>query len=267
MARPGTPPSLVVGVTNARLGADKRGIAVELAQRLACTSLAPVCLVGADPTDRDVERRTPGLVESAGEYTNSQITQGPHALDITLMPELRVCTVSVSDRTVLSRVLPDLRDRFHCIVVDAPSRVGYGVGIAHGLLHDLDGLLIATGARAGEIAVTRHYLAALEQNPIARSVDVRVALSGEAEESGLSAQQLEERLVLLPVIGWVPHLWGRTATEPARLDEAFPPIVGWVRKLHDELTAASTAESSAPARDDAARKALQAARAAAVYRN
>ena len=83
MARSRASACVRVGVTNARLGADKRGIAVELAQRLARTSNAPVCLVGADPTDRDVERRTPHLIETAGDYAHSQLTRGPHALDIT----------------------------------------------------------------------------------------------------------------------------------------------------------------------------------------
>lgn len=266
MTRLRAPSCLAVGVTNARMGADKRGVAVGLAQRLASTSAAPVCLVGADPTDRDVERRTPHLIETAGDYTQSQITQGPHGLNITFMPELRVCTVSVSDKSVLSKVLPDLRERFRYVVVDAPSRVGYGVGIAHMLIHHLDAMLIASGPSAGELAVTRSYLAALEQLATASRVDVRVLLSGRPHEGGLSSHQLEQRMVALPVIGWVPHLWGRTTghAEPDQLEEAFRPIVGWVTERYDAMTADDEAASAAPESGDA-RKALHSTRAADAY--
>jgi hypothetical protein len=267
MVRSRAPACIRVGVTNARLGADKRGIAVELAQRLARTSNAPVCLVGADPTDRDVERRTPNLIDAAGDYARSQITRGPHALDITFMPELGLCAVSVSDRTVFTDVLADLHERFRYIVIDAPSRVGYGVGIAHGLLHHLDAMLIASGPSAGDIAVTRCYLAALEQHGSSRRVDVRAVLSGRPDESELSAAQLEQRMLALPTIGWVPHLWGRIPAnpDPGELDEAFRPIVSWVVEHYERMTAEANDAVANPTRPDR-RDALQSARAADAYR-
>jgi hypothetical protein len=267
MARSRASACVRVGVTNARLGADKRGIAVELAQRVARASNAPVCLVGADPTDRDVERRMPHLIETAGDYAHSQITRGPHALDITFMPELRVCAVSVSDRSVLADVLPDLRERFRYIVIDAPSRVGYGVGIAHRLLEHLDAMLVASGPSAGDLAVTRGYLAALEQHGHAGRVDIRVLFSGRPAESELSPEQLEQRMIALPTIGRIPHLWGRThgRPEPEELDEAFSPMVAWIVDQYDRMTAEPDDAVDVPTRDDA-RTALQSARAAAAYR-
>lgn len=267
MARSRAPACVSVGITNARLGADKRGIAVELAQRLAATSKAPVCLVGADPTDRDVERRTPMLIEAAGDYAHSQITKGPHALDITFMRELGVCAVSVSDRSVLIDVLPQLREEFGYVVIDAPSRVGYGVGIAHVLLHHLDAMLIASGPSAGELAVTRSYLAALEQHGSAGRVDVRVLLSGRPDESGLSSEQLEQRTATLPVIGWIPPLWGRVtaSTQLDELDDAFRLIVDWTVDRYERMKAEAAALSAEPARPDA-KAAAQTARASAAYR-
>ena len=221
---------MTVGITNTRLGADKRGIAVELAQRLAIAAASQVCLIGADPTDRDVERRTPQLAAAAGDYSRAQLTRGPHALDIRYMPHHRLCTISMSDRTVLHKVLPDLRHRFRYIIIDGPSRVGSGIGIAHVLLNYLDALIVTTGASAGELAVTRGYIATLDRLASARHVDVRVVISGHPHDSGLSPEQLERRSETLPTIGWLPHLWGRKAgpTEAAHLHNAFHPIVEWI---------------------------------------
>ncbi|HET9727825.1 MAG TPA: hypothetical protein VFR41_00315, partial [Acidimicrobiia bacterium] len=68
---------VTVGITNTGMNAAKRGIAVELALRLAAHD-APTCLVAADPTDRDVQRRMPALIAKAGEYTRRQVENGPH---------------------------------------------------------------------------------------------------------------------------------------------------------------------------------------------
>ena len=66
-----------------------------------------------------------------------------------------MCVVSVSDRESVELVLPALQQRFDHIVIDAPSRTGFGVGIADVLLGWLDALVIATGLGAGELAETR----------------------------------------------------------------------------------------------------------------
>ena len=80
---------MVAGITNARLATAKRGIAVEIATRLAATADTPVCLIGADPTDRDVERHLPQLTDAWGKPTQMQISRGPHHLEIATFSQSR----------------------------------------------------------------------------------------------------------------------------------------------------------------------------------
>ena len=247
-----------VGITNARLGADKRGIAVELAQRLARTSNAPVCLVGADPTDRDVERRRSALV-SGGPSERMQIVRGPHFLDVTYVPQRRLYVVSLSDRTAVESVLPELRAMFEYVIIDAPSRVGNGVGISRVLLPHLDSLLIASGLTAPELALTRGYLEVVEAMAYASHLDVGVVLVGHPDDSGLAPDQLERRTRMLPIVGHVPRLWGRVTRAPAfgdqELDVAFEPMSNWIRARRPSRTAedpVQTPHSPQPVRSRAA---------------
>jgi len=219
-----------VGITNSGLNADKRGVAVELARRVQTAVGAPVCLVGADPTDRDVERHLPHLEATDGDYTRTELSRGTHTLRISFLRRHQLCAITMSDRTVVHEVLPDLRDRFRYIVIDGPSRVGNGVGIAHVLLQHLDFLIVTTGSSAGELARARAYVDLLARTAAASHVVVRAVISGHRNESGLSEPQLEQRIGTLPTIGWLPRLWGRTAGHRAteELDGAFRPLVDWI---------------------------------------
>jgi hypothetical protein len=225
-----TPLGVSVGITNTRLNAAKRGIAVELALRLVAAANTPVCLVGADPTDRDVERRMPELLDGY-EHTLRQISDGTRSLEATFVPARRLCIVSIPDRAGVEAVLPELRSTFRCVVIDAPSRVGSGVGIARVLLEHLNVLFVASGLKAGELIDARNYVDQFAAIPRARHVAVGVLTSGHPDDSGMSRTQLERRLGVLPVIERIPRLWGRTndrSPTDEDLDDAFRPVVDWI---------------------------------------
>ena len=252
LVRPGVtssraPLGLSVGITNTRLSAEKRGIAVELALRLAATANTQVCLVGADPTDRDVQRRLPQLVARSGRYTRTVVREGAHALEVAFLPDQRLCVVALSDRAGVESVLPELQGIFEYVIVDAPSRVGSGgVGISRALVPLLDALVVASGLSAGELALTRGYIHALEAMAGARHVDVRVVGSGETDDGGLALDQLERRLRALPMISRIPQLWGRaphgSTVDHDDLDAAFRPIVDWIVETRRARTGADSSD-------------------------
>ena len=223
---------MVAGITNARLATAKRGIAVEIATRLAVTANTPVCLIGADPTDRDVERHLPHLIDLWGKPAQMQITRGLHRLEVATFERSQVCVVSVSDRESVELVMPTLQERFRFLIVDAPSRTGFGVGIANVLLDWVDALVIATGLGAGELAETRRYAERLDALPSGRRVDVRVLPIGDPETSELAHGQIEWRLAPMPTIGHVPRLGGgvakRAKVNDEQLEIAFRPIIRWI---------------------------------------
>jgi hypothetical protein len=161
-----------------------------------------------------------------------ELTRGTHHLEVANFPSARVCVISVSDRESVEMVFPILQQRFPFLVVDAPSRTGFGVGIAGVLLARLDALLIGTGLTAGELAETRRYVERLEGLPAAQTVDRRVLPIGDAGESGLALDQLELRLALMPVIGPVPRLGGGVAPQNTitadDLAAAFRPVISWI---------------------------------------
>jgi hypothetical protein len=211
------------------MSATKRGIAAELAPRLARAADTHVCLVGADPTDRDLERRMPELLQNAGEYTRASLKEGVHSLDAAFLPEQRLCLVNLSDRATVDAVLPRLREMFEFVVIDAPSRVGGGVGIARVLPLHLDMLVIASALDAGDLALTRLYVEQLRQMPNARGVEVHVVTNGNPFTSGLSPEQLDRRLRPLPVIARVvraldPRLDASTQRQ-LELDAIFQPLI------------------------------------------
>ena len=95
---------------------------------------------------------------------------------------------------------------FRFVVIDAPSRVGCaGIGIARGLLHHLDVLLIASGVRVDELTDARLYVEELAHMPAAAPVEVRVLAIGALEPGGLDDDQLRSRLAALPMVARLPH--------------------------------------------------------------
>ena len=220
-----------IAITNACMSASKRGIAVELALRLALAADTPVCLVGADPTDRDVERRVAQLVGDDSEHAHMQLVDGTRSLEAFAVPARGLCIVSIPDRVGVEAVLPELQSSFRYVIIDAPSRVGGAIGIARVLIERLNILLVATNLPAGDLADARIYVEQLKAIPRAAHIDVRVLTSGHPHESGLSRLQLERRLATLPVIARIPRLWGRTIDHPPPdddLDLAFRPVIAWI---------------------------------------
>lgn len=220
--------SVTVGITNTRLNAAKRGIAVELATRLGRATGAAVCLVGADSGDHDVERRLTQLSASDPRPRRLALTRGARSLAVTSLDTRRLCVVTVTDRLALAAALPRLQEEFGHVVIDAPSRVGDGVGIARVLMRSLDRLLVASGFRVDELTETRRYVEWLGEQPAAQHVAVAVVLSGDRSGSHLGREQLASRLAALPVAGCVPRLWGGAEPSAAELDTAFAPLLEWV---------------------------------------
>jgi hypothetical protein len=210
------------------MSAVKRGVAVELAVRLARAEETVVCVVGADPTDRDVERQTARLIGRTADWSKTALRRGPHQLEVTMFPEQRVCLATVSGPAVAASVLPAVRSMFRFVVVDGPSGVGGGVGIARMLLAHVDALAVVTGQQAGELATSRAFVEALQAKPAARHVDVRVVAAGDPLTTGLSQEQLERKLAAMPVVARLPRL-DRDQGDDA-LDDAFAPLVAWVRE-------------------------------------
>lgn len=220
--------SVTVAVTNTRLSGTKRGLAFELALQVARASVRPVCLLGADPTDRDVERRLVAL--PATDVQDPWVARDGEAR-VAHVPAGGLYVVTANDRGRLRALLPALQESFSFVVVDAPSRVGSGVGIARALVPEIDLLLVAVGATAGEIAEARAYLRAIKPVLAAHDVDARAVVSGTWTGSGLGPDQIARRLDTIPVVAQVPRLWGRAATSHtsrAALALAFGPIVDLV---------------------------------------
>jgi hypothetical protein len=231
---------LGVGVTNPRLTTSKRGIAVEVAARLAAITETPVCLIGADPTDRDVDRHLAQLDAAWGKPSRIQVTRGPHLVEVATFAHSQVCVVSVSDRESVELVFPTLQERFRFLIVDAPSRAGMGVGIAGVLLDWLDALVVATAPDAGELAETRHYVEQLAARPVAQHVDVRVVAIGEPADRAFARRQVDVRLAFLPIIARIPRLGGGVASQnriaDPEFDDAFRPILRWILDLEARST-------------------------------
>jgi hypothetical protein len=223
------------------MSASKRGLAAELAERLAAAARVPVCLVGADPTDRDVERRMPQFLVRGGDYRRSQLDIGVHRVEVTSLPSLNLFLVTLSDRTMADSVLPRLSELFEFVIIDAPSRVGSGVGIARVLFRFLDALVISSELRADDLAMTRVYLEQIAQMPSARHAAVRVVTSGDPNKSGLAPEQLERRLLPLPVVANIPSISAvrrdDTCDVEDRVAVAFEPLVTAILELRSALEA------------------------------
>jgi hypothetical protein len=122
------------------------------------------------------------------------------------VPTFGLYVVCFHDRQSVDTVLPELRAMFRFVVIDAPSRVGCGgIGIARGLLHHLDVLLIASGVRVDELTDARLYVEELRTMPAAAPVDIGLLAIGELEPGGLDEEQLRRRLTALPTVARVPR--------------------------------------------------------------
>jgi hypothetical protein len=216
---------VTVGITNTRLSASKRGVALALAQLIAAQARCGVCLIAADPTDRDVERRLPDLLRPGDGHSLVTYKEGARALEVAHVPHLGLYIVFVHDRQSIDMVLPELQAMFRFVVIDAPSRVGCdAIGIARGLLHHLDVLLIASGVRVEELTDARLYVEQLAHMPAAAPVEVRVLAIGALEPGGLDDDQLRRRLAALPIAARLPRVLTGAADSADDRDQLGPIV-------------------------------------------
>ena len=240
---------VTVGITNARLSAVKRHLAVDSAMQLAEETNADVCLLGADPTDHDVQRRMPDLIR--GKYRRMELRHGPYSVEVAYLEDRHLTIVTLSDRAVIESVLSRLQDTFGFIVIDAPSQVSSrGVGIARVLLPFLDALVVASGIHAGDLALTQAYIDALATMPAARHLRVRVALAGSSNDSGLSREQLRRKLGRLPVFepwnGDAPNVTQHAGPVSKPLDRRVEQLVEWMIGLGNARPDPRTARMPIP---------------------
>src|SRR5260221_4548986 len=120
---------VIAGITNTRLSTVKRGVAIALGRRIQRAIGTPVCILGADPTDRDIERWMPDLLRDSGTTARREVRVGPHELRAAVLVDQGLSIVTLSDRTVLEKVMPELRATFPYVIVDGPSAVGTEGGI------------------------------------------------------------------------------------------------------------------------------------------
>ena len=219
--------AISVGITNTRLNAVKRRVAVETAIRLALVADCEVCLVGADPTDRDVQRRLPDLLK--GPYRRMELRHGQHAMEFTYIYDRHLAIVTLADRAVIEPVLTRVREMFPFVIVDAPSRVGRGVGIARALPPFLDALVVASPLRAGGLAEAQTYVDALAAMPSVRHLDVRVLFT--SPPAGYAPEQLRRKVSRLPALDLTGGVDKSQQAPTGRIDEAIDQLVEWLLEL------------------------------------
>jgi hypothetical protein len=211
--RRGGDPALAMAVCSARFDTAKRGIAVEIAERLARGTGAVVCLIDADDVDRDVARRLPELRQRWGTITAGSVPHAGGLVEVQLFDRVGVCVVSVPRWTVLADVLHSTRTVCRHVVVDAPPRLGIAMGRSIAWLEALDLVFVAAANSPPDVAVTKRFCEQLAVMPVARHLDVRVALTGSDPIERRAEDQVTRRLADLNLAARLPALWGRAARD------------------------------------------------------
>ena len=168
-------------------------------------------------------------------------------LRVVVLADQGLSIVTLSDRAVLEKVLPEIRDSFSYVVVDGPSSIGAGVGIARALWPMLDALLVTSGVRPGDLATTLSYVNGALHRVNARHMQIGVVTTGDPADGGLSADQIERKLATMPVIGSLPQLGERAWHEPPvdhELDVVFEPIIRWILARRPAVRAAGLGRRS-----------------------
>jgi hypothetical protein len=212
-------------------------VAIELARAIQRANGKPMCIVGADPTDRDVERWLPSVLARTPASAQRHVRVGHQELRAVVLAEQKLSIVTLSDRSVLEKVMPELQATFPFVIVDGPSSVGTGVGIAPALWPMLDILLVVSGLRAGDLATTTAYVNSMTSRPSARHIAVRVVTTGTREDSGLAPEQIDRKLRALSVIA---ALSSRAKHSPDAqvldddVDRALDRVASWIIGRADE---------------------------------
>jgi MinD-like ATPase involved in chromosome partitioning or flagellar assembly len=207
--------AFVVGITAARAGDCKRGVAANVAARCAADGDRRVAIVDADPASRDVGDRLGAVVAARIAWPPLHVTPmagGPVPPDIAA----RVAAAQVSEVS---------RDH-DLVVVDLPLGAGApGPSLDAGLAGLLDRLVIMTSVTPESLTATARYTRlvaeAHRRGHIRDTLELVVTLALDAPAAPHELVQATNE-VGLPVLGAVPQYWGRT---PPNL--GFGPTLGF----------------------------------------
>ena len=216
-----------IGITSARSGDWKRGVAANVAARLAADGVPGVAVVDADPSGRDVGARLGRASRGRIEWPDLFVVPAPAALTVA---EARArVAVAVHDHNV--------------VVVDLPRGAGApGPALDCGLVDDLDRLVVMTDLSTDALRATARWAelvaVARRRGHIGRRVEIVAAICGERFAVDDLAERAVERVaatVGLPVVASVPQWWGRTPPNHgfgptlgfAMLDEALRDVSGY----------------------------------------
>jgi Mrp family chromosome partitioning ATPase len=201
---------IVLGFTTARSLDWKRGVAANVAARLAADGVARVAVVDADPRSCDVGDRLGMTVRGRLEW-----------------PDLTVVPLSVSAKPAMTAGhIRSLADRFDIVVVDLPAGAGApGPVLESGLLERVDRLVVMTELSVAALRSTRRWaeLVSWAKNAghVQHDVEVVAAVCDEEVADDGARSRLATTLGL-PVVASVPQLWGRI---PPNL--GFGPTLGF----------------------------------------
>lgn len=241
--------ALTVGVTTARYPECKRGLAVNLAASLAREHPETrVCLVDADPLERDVTTRLAVRGPAIEDFAPGA---GPALGSLSVVEGLSVlpCAGGGLARVRLGaeHALPALREAFDVVVVDlvgGPTGPGRAIG---GRLDALDWLLLAVTPDPDAVAASAHFLEMIETARARGAIDVRlrigIVVTGDEGSTVWDAVDVDRALgASAPVVGRVRQLWGRSAPNLGfgaalripELDDAVRALVGELAGGHRE---------------------------------
>lgn len=201
---------IVVGVTTARSPDWKRGVAANVAARLAADDIASVAVVDGDPRSRDVGDRLGITVRGRLEW-----------------PDLTVVPMNVSTTPAMTAAhIGTLADRFDIVVVDLPAGAGApGPVLESGLLDRVDRLVVTTELSVAALRTTRRWAElvnwAKTAGHLRHVVEVVAAVCDEETVDDPARIRLATTLGL-PVVASVPQWWGRAAP-----NLGFGPTLGF----------------------------------------
>ncbi len=209
----------VIGITSARSGDWKRGVAANVAARLAADGACSVAVVDCDSAGRDIGDRL-------GVETHACVEWPP----LTVVPACAMVDLRAA-RTSIERVAAT----HDLVVVDLPLGAGApGPALDAELLAPIDRLVVATDLSSSALRATARWVELVEiaqqSGGIPDQVEIVIAVVGE------SVGTTSERLVLAAMLGaavvaGVPQYWGRTPP-----NFGFGPTLGFP-ELDDALRA------------------------------
>ncbi len=222
--------AFVVGITSARSGDWKRGVAANVAARLAADAdidAGPrrrrVAVVDVDAADCDVGDRLGMAVRGSLEWP--RLTVVPAARDLTLPAARRRVDVVAADHDV--------------VVVDLPRGAGVpGPALEAGLLDRFDRLVVALELTPDAVRRTARWVELVARAKVhghlPGQLSVVAVVVGE-NVGDRADRRATADAVGVPVVAGIPQLWGRAAP-----NLGFGPTLGF-DVLDDALRAAAFA--------------------------